>query len=204
GKAATYFDPLGVGDGFCGMEFSEPYILEKVAILSRSGWLDRFAGATIEGSNDGEDWVELWSSAEAAPSETEYNIVTEFENNTGYKMFRYINYSNHGDVAEVEFYGQPGKVEAPAAEEPAAEEPKAEEPATTVEEAVEEVTDNVTEAVENTAEAVGDAVTNAAEQATDAVNNAVESAKSGCGSMIGGGLIVLVTVLGSAWIAKRK
>jgi hypothetical protein len=31
-----------------------------------------------------------------------------------------------------------------------------------------------------------------------------ETAKSGCGSMIGGGFIVLVTVLGSAWIAKRK
>ena len=31
-----------------------------------------------------------------------------------------------------------------------------------------------------------------------------ETAKSGCGSMIGGGLIVLVTVLGSAWIAKRR
>ena len=29
-------------------------------------------------------------------------------------------------------------------------------------------------------------------------------AKSGCGSFLGGGLIVLVTLLGSAWIAKRK
>ncbi|MBR5680360.1 MAG: hypothetical protein IKX19_06870, partial [Clostridia bacterium] len=30
------------------------------------------------------------------------------------------------------------------------------------------------------------------------------AAKSGCGSMIGGCMIVLVTVLGSAWIAKRR
>ncbi len=29
-------------------------------------------------------------------------------------------------------------------------------------------------------------------------------AKSGCGSFLGGGLIVLVTLLGSAWIAKRR
>ena len=104
-----------------------------MAILSRSGWLDRFAGASIEGSNDGEEWETLWESDEAAPSETEYNIVTEFENNYGYKMFRYINWINHGDVAEVEFYGKPGTAERPAeepkAEEPAAEEPKAEEPA---------------------------------------------------------------------------
>ena len=48
--------------------------------------------------------------------------------------------------------------------------------------------------------AAGDAVDNAAE----VVSNAVDNAKSGCGSFIGGGLIVLVTVLGSAWIAKRK
>jgi hypothetical protein len=54
--------------------------------------------------------------------------------------------------------------------------------------------------VENVAEDAGDAVDNAAE----AVSNAVDNAKSGCGSFIGGGLIVLVTVLGSAWIAERK
>ena len=35
-------------------------------------------------------------------------------------------------------------------------------------------------------------------------NKPAETAKSGCGSMIGGGLIVLVTVLGSAWISKRR
>ena len=38
--------------------------------------------------------------------------MTEFENNTGYSQFRYFNTSEHGDVAEVEFYGNPGKVEA--------------------------------------------------------------------------------------------
>ncbi|MBO6052224.1 MAG: hypothetical protein J6Q17_00665, partial [Clostridia bacterium] len=187
GKAATFFDPLGVGDGFCGMEFDEPYILEKVAILSRATFLDRFNGASIEGSNDGEEWETLWESEEEAPSETEYNIVTEFENNYGYKMFRYINWINHGDVAEVEFYGKPGTAERPAeepkAEEPAAEEPKAEEPAeeSKAEEPAEEP--------------------KAEEPAADtpaADTKPAETAKSGCGAMIGGGFIVLVTVLGSA------
>ena len=200
GNPATFFDPLGVGDGYCGMQFDEPYILEKVAILSRATFLDRFAGASIEGSNDGEEWETLWESDDVAPSETEYNIVTDFENNYGYTMFRYINWINHGDVAEVEFYGKPGKVDPPAKEEePApAEEPKEETP--TVEEVVENAAENVTEAVENVADAAGEAVNNAAE----AVSNTVENAKSGCGSFIGGGLIVLVSVLGSAWIAKRR
>ena len=65
---------------------------------------------------------------------------------------------------------------------------------------VENAAENVAEAAEDIAEAAQDAAENAAE----AVSGAVESAKSGCGSFIGGGLIVLVTVLGSAWIAKRK
>ena len=205
GNPATFFDPLGVGDGYCGMQFDEPYILEKVAILSRSGWLDRFAGACIEGSNNGEDWETIWESDEAAASETEYTVVTEgdFENNYGYTMFRYYNYLNHGDVAEVEFYGKPGKVDPPAKEEEPAPEPEPEpETPTTVEEVVENAAENVTEAAENVAEAAGDAVENAAEAVTGAVDNAAK--KSGCGSFIGGGLIVLVTVLGSAWIAKRK
>ncbi len=201
GKAATFFDPLGVGDGFCGMEYDEPYILEKVAILSRSGWLDRFEGATIEGSNDGEEWEELWCSEEAAPSETEYNIITEFENNYGYKMYRYVNYTKHGDVAEVEFYGKPGTAERPAKEEePApAEEPKAEEP--TAQEVVEQAADAVGEAVGEVAENVSEAAQDAAEAVSEAASDAAK--KAGCGSFIGGGLIVLVTVLGSAWIAKR-
>ncbi len=112
GNPATFFDPLGVGDGFCGMDAGESYILDKVAVLSRSGFLDRFAGAMIQGSNDGENWTTLWTSDTQAASETEYTIITEFENNTGYSQFRYFNETNHGDVAEVEFYGTPGKTEA--------------------------------------------------------------------------------------------
>ena len=39
---------------------------------------------------------------------------------------------------------------------------------------------------------------------TPAAEKPAEAKKSGCGSMIGGGMIVLVTVLGSAWISKRR
>ena len=126
GNPATFFDPLGVGDGFCGMDAGESYILDKVVILSREGWNDRFPGAMIQGSNDGENWTTLWTS-DTTGTNPDYYTVTEFENNTGYCQFRYFNETNHGDVAEVEFYGNPGKVE--VVEEPAAEEPAAEEPA---------------------------------------------------------------------------
>ena len=107
GNPATFFDPLGVGDGFCGIDAGESYILDKVVILSRADWNARFPGAMIQGSNDGENWTTLWTS-DAEGTNPDYYTVTEFENNTGYSQFRYFNETNHGDVAEVEFYGKPG------------------------------------------------------------------------------------------------
>jgi Periplasmic protein TonB, links inner and outer membranes len=197
GDPATFFDPLGVADGYCGMEYDEPYILEKVVILSRyvdANWNERFEGAMIEGSNDGEEWETLWTSEEQGTA-PDYYVVTEFENNYGYKMFRYFNDYKHGDVAEVEFYGTPGTAERPA-EEPKAEEPVAEEPKTEEPVAEEPKTEEPTAEEPKTEEPAAETPT------TD--NKPAETAKSGCGSMIGGGFIVLVTILGSAWIAKRK
>ncbi len=107
GNPATFFDPLGVGDGFCGIDAGESYILDKVVILSRADWNARFPGAMIQGSNDGETWTTLWTS-DAEGTNPDYYTVTDFENNTGYSQFRYFNETNHGDVAEVEFYGKPG------------------------------------------------------------------------------------------------
>jgi hypothetical protein len=112
GNPATFFDPLGVGDGFCGIDAGESYILDKVVILSRADWNARFPGAMIQGSNDGENWTTLWTS-DVEGTNPDYYTVTEFENNTGYSQFRYFNETNHGDVAEVEFYGKPGSA-APA------------------------------------------------------------------------------------------
>ena len=110
GDIATFFDPLGVGDGFCGIDAGESYILDKVVIMSRDGWNARFNGAMIQGSNDGENWTTLWTS-DGEGTNPDWYTVTEFENNTGYSQFRYYNTTEHGDVAEVEFYGNPGKIE---------------------------------------------------------------------------------------------
>jgi hypothetical protein len=81
-----------------------------------SDWNARFKGAMIQGSNDGENWTTLWTS-DTVGTAPDWYTVTEFENNTGYSQFRYFNTTEHGDVAEVEFYGNPGKIEeAPAVE----------------------------------------------------------------------------------------
>ena len=134
GDVNTFFDPLGTGDGWCGVDAGEEMILTKIVIHPRDAWAARFNGATIEGANeeDFSDAVALYLSVEEAGEVTFLDVSDEIEeaDNTGYRYFRYINYTNHGDVAEVELYGKAvdgsnptyGAAEAPAATEaPAAE-----------------------------------------------------------------------------------
>ncbi|MBR4206614.1 MAG: discoidin domain-containing protein [Clostridia bacterium] len=120
GNPTSYFDPPSKGgDNWCGMDFGKAVVLEKVVILSRENWNARFNGATIDGSNDGENWTTLFQ-ASGEGTNPDYYVITEFENNTGYSMYRYHNEVEHGDVAEIEFYG----TDAPAAEAPAEAEPE--------------------------------------------------------------------------------
>ena len=173
GDVNTFFDPLGTGDGWCGIDAGEEMILTKIVIHPRDAWADRFNGGTIEGANeeDFSDAVALFLSVEAAGEVTFLDVSDEIEeaDNTGYRYFRYINYTTHGDVAEVELYGKAvdgtnptyGAAEevveepapAPAVEETPAEEVPAEEPA--AEEVVEApVEEPAEEVVEETVEEV--------------------------------------------------
>jgi len=105
GDKNTFFDPLGVGDGYCGIDaYGVKHILTKVRVLARSGWTDRTKGAVIQGSNNGETWITL-CSFKTEGLEGAYITIDTFTNNNGYSMFRYYNEENHGDVAEVELYG---------------------------------------------------------------------------------------------------
>ncbi len=115
GDETTFFDPLGVGDGYCGVQMDKPYILTEIRIMPRSGQLPRFAGALVQGSNDGENWTTILENFLAAEEEYTFYAFTpdnagdaEWTAQTeGYTMFRYFNETNHGDVAEVELYGVP-------------------------------------------------------------------------------------------------
>ncbi|MBR4205881.1 MAG: hypothetical protein IKQ92_10420, partial [Clostridia bacterium] len=109
GNPATFFDPLGQGDGYCGMDMGRKVVLEKVAILSRyvdADWNGRFKGAEIRGNNEDnvDTAVTLWKSDVEGTAPDSY-VITDFENNDGYQYYFYYNTDNHGDVAEVELYG---------------------------------------------------------------------------------------------------
>lgn len=106
GDVTTFFDPLGIGDGYAGIDAGEQYILTQIVIHPRDGYLDRYYGAEIQGSNDGENWTALFFSEDQA-AEWDWQVIDEslIQNNTGWRYFRYYNEISHGDVAEVELYG---------------------------------------------------------------------------------------------------
>ena len=140
GDINTFFDPQNASVDYCGIDAGEEMILTKILIHPRDGQLARFNGATIEGANeeDFSDAVALYFGVEEASEFTWQDVTDEIEtaDNTGYRYFRYINYTSHGDVAEVELYGYAvdgtnptyGAAEEAPAEEPVVEEPVVEEP----------------------------------------------------------------------------
>ncbi|HHX53521.1 MAG TPA: discoidin domain-containing protein [Clostridiales bacterium] len=123
GDIFTFFDPLGTGDGYAGIDAGEEYILTYIVIHPRDGFLDRFDGAEINGSNDGENWDLIWMNEEGEAAEWDWQKIPadQFKiKDTGYRYYRYYNELMHGDVGEVELYGY-SKAAAEAAAAAAAE-----------------------------------------------------------------------------------
>lgn len=111
GDPNTYYDPQSsaTDSSYTGIETDEPYVITEVRILPREGWLDRFEGAQIQGSNDGVEWYTIWESKLTA-KEWKYACYTGSRIDCpeeGFTMFRYVNLHTHGDVAEIELYGNP-------------------------------------------------------------------------------------------------
>lgn len=109
GNTDTYYDPTAASQDYtyCGLDLGTKYILTKVCIMPRDNWTDRYYGASIQGSNDMENWYTLYESDHVASSRT-WQVITDFESNIGFRYYRYWNGQTHGDVAEVELYGYAG------------------------------------------------------------------------------------------------
>ena len=204
GDINTFFDPLGTGDGFCGMDAGKPYVLTKVAIHPRDAQLARFYGATIQGSNDGEEWTDIWMSLDEATEWTWHEVeADEFdESGVAYRYYRYYNMLSHGDVAEVEFYGYPedGVVEeAPAETEAPAEETTA--PAA-------EAETEAPAAEETTAPAETEAPAEETEAPEETVETPAETTKEEAPQTFDAGIVAAaaaaVSAIGYALSKKRK
>ena len=116
GDLGTFFDPAAQGNPeyYCGMQMENEYILTQIQICPRSGFLDRFEGASIYGFNDDvfdpETATLIWKSGAAAGAAVFQVISADMfieESNTGFKNFAYFNPVKHGDVAEIVLYGLP-------------------------------------------------------------------------------------------------
>ncbi len=109
GDIYSFYDPTSGAniDCYAGMKMKEQYVLTMVCIMPRETYPDRFDGAMIQGSNDGEKWTTLWQS-EGGLDYSDWQVIRKFKNNTGYSYYRYCNDRSHGDVAEIELYGYTG------------------------------------------------------------------------------------------------
>ena len=91
GKYSTFFD--GVSNGYVTLDLKEMTEIGAIAYAPRSGYAGRCVGATIYGSEDGENWTELYT-IEETPSEGKDTIVyyTDFNVNEA-PTCRYIKYA---------------------------------------------------------------------------------------------------------------
>jgi len=127
GYLDTFFDPHAQGDPstYAGVKMNEAYVLTEIRICPRDTQLGRFNGAAIWGFNgdtfDPSTATLIWESDEPAEEPVFVSIkANQFiaGSNTGFTSFVYFNEVEHGDVAEVELYGNP--VSAATQETPAA------------------------------------------------------------------------------------
>jgi len=136
GDLTTMFDPFEAGErSWAGVILDQAYELTEVRMLVRGKYLERMNGATIQGSNDGEQWVNIVFFGQNAVAE-DYHIITPdpitedgvyadyadmgcedfsqyWVSEGSYQMYRVINTNGqHGEILELELYGNP----APATE----------------------------------------------------------------------------------------
>jgi len=136
GDMTTLYDPFESGErAWAGVILDQAYQLTEVRLAVRGKYPERMNGATIQGSNDGELWVDVVFFGQNAISDN-FHIITptpitkdgkyseyaesgcrDFSRcwvSTGsFKMYRFINRSKqHGEALELELYGTP----APATE----------------------------------------------------------------------------------------
>ena len=128
-SGGPFFDPMNANnpEDWCGLMMNEPYILTEIRLLPRDDQLGRHAGAAIYGFNGGvfdPFTATLIYEADWGADEFEFQIFTPSDfiagSNTGFTHFAYFNEREHGDIMEIELYGNPANPPAAAPEPEAA------------------------------------------------------------------------------------
>ncbi len=99
GDTDTYYDCLNGSGGYTGVQLKTATAIQAVTVTARSGYEDRLSGCVIQGSTDGETWVDLYTLTEEA------SVTVEISDTTAYTYYRfYSGEEAYCNVAEVVLY----------------------------------------------------------------------------------------------------
>ncbi|MCD7782558.1 MAG: LamG domain-containing protein [Firmicutes bacterium] len=98
GDTSTFYDGA-VEEAWVGAKIDST-VISTVAIYARSANYDRIANAVIQGSNDGENWTDLYTIETAVQNEW---IICDITDTTAYTYVRVYN-CGYGNVAEMNIY----------------------------------------------------------------------------------------------------
>ncbi|MCD7787893.1 MAG: discoidin domain-containing protein, partial [Firmicutes bacterium] len=104
GDTSTFYD--GAGEvAWVGAKIDST-VISTVALYPRSdeNWYSRLEGAVIQGSNDGENWTDLYTVGTVTLDEW---VVCEITDTTAYTYVRVYN-CGYGNVAEMNIYTASG------------------------------------------------------------------------------------------------
>jgi hypothetical protein len=101
GDLTTYFD--GTQNGWVQYDYGTAYKISEIKLAARSGngMPERTVGGTIQASNDGITWTDLYTITSAIPSD-KYTTITadKLTDNYAYRFYRYTNAENMANIAE--------------------------------------------------------------------------------------------------------
>ncbi len=107
GDLTTYFD--GTQGGWVQYDYGAPYKLSEVKLAARSGkgFPERTIGGTIQASNDGISWTDLYTITSAIPSDSYTTIsASQLSDNHAYRYYRYTNNNDMANIAEFLLNGE--------------------------------------------------------------------------------------------------
>ncbi len=99
GNNNTYFD--GVSDGWIEIDLGEETSFGVIGFCPRSGFEDRMLGGKFYGSNDGENWTELYTVA------SHPKFTMNYADMGSARTYRYIRYDIPGglcNIADIKLY----------------------------------------------------------------------------------------------------
>lgn len=101
GDLNTYFD--GTQGGWVQYDYGAPFKLTEVKLAARNGngFTERTIGGTVQGSNDGISWTDLYKITSAIPAD-KYTTVSasQLSDNHAYRYYRYTNNDDMTNIAE--------------------------------------------------------------------------------------------------------